>query len=60
MNVPRWLVGTADQKIVGNSFQPMGVIITGNPIHQRVMSRGTIDPIGQLGYITNQEFPSIL
>ena len=49
-----------DQKILGNSFLPIGVIITGNPIDPSVMLRGTIDPIGQLGYITNQEFPSIL
>ena len=48
------------QKIVGNSFQPICVIITGNPIHQSVMLRGTRDPIGQLGFIANEEFPSIL
>ena len=29
------------------------------PIHQNLL-RGTINPTGQLGYITNQEFPSIL
>ena len=49
-----------DQRIVENSSQPLGVIITGNPIHQSVMLRGTIDRIGQLGYITNQEFRSFL
>ena len=26
-----------DQKIVGNSFQPIGAIMTGNPIHQSLI-----------------------
>ena len=49
-----------DQKIVGNSFQPIGVIITGNRIHRSFMLTGTEDPIGQLGCDTKQEFSSIL
>ena len=49
-----------DQRIVGNSLQAIDVIITANPIHQSFILRVTIDVIGQCGYITKQDFPSIL
>ena len=32
-------ISSADQKIVGNSLQPIGVIITGNPIHVESYNR---------------------
>ena len=38
-----------DQKIVGNSLQPIDVIITGKPIHQSFTLRVSNDAIGQYG-----------
>ena len=40
-----------DQKIVGNSFQPIGGLITGNCIHQGFRRKVTVDVIGQIGNI---------
>ena len=51
---------SSDQKIVENSFQPIGIIITGNHIHQCFVLRCRMDPIGQFGCITSQEIPSSL
>ena len=47
----------SDQKIVGNSFQPIGVLITGNGIHQSFRRKVTVDVIGQIG---NLQLPRIL
>ena len=46
-----------DQKIVGNSFQPIGGLISGNCIHQGFRQKVTVDAIGQIG---NIQFPRIL
>ena len=48
---------TTDQKIVENSFQPIGSLITGNYIHQGFRWKVTVDVIGQIG---NIQFPRIL
>ena len=48
---------TTDQKIVGNSFQPIGGLITGNCFHQGFGWKVTVDVIGQIG---NIQFPRIL
>ena len=47
----------SDQKIVGNSFQPIGGLITGKCIHQGIRRKVTEDVIGQIYYIW---FPRIL
>ena len=47
----------SDQKIVGNLFQPIGGLITGNCIHQGFRRKATVDVIGQIG---NIQFPRIL
>ena len=44
-------------KIVGNSFQPIGGLITGNYIHQGFRQKVTVDVIGQIG---NIQFPRTL
>ena len=48
------IVLSTDQK---NSFQPIGVLITGNCIHQGFRWKVTADVIGQIG---NIQFPRIL
>ena len=45
------------QKIVGNSFQPIAGLMTGNSIHQGFRWKVRVDVIGQIGYI---QFPRIL
>ena len=47
----------ADHKIVGNSFQPIGGLITGNCIHQGFRWKITVGVFGQIG---NIQFPRIL
>ena len=47
----------SDQKTVGNSFEPMGGLITGNCVHQCFRRKVTVDVIGQIG---NMQFPRIL
>ena len=37
----------SDQKIGGNSFQPIGGLITGNCIHQGIRRKVTVDVIGR-------------
>ena len=40
---------TPDQKIVGNGFQPIGILVTGNCIHQGFKQKVITHLIGQIG-----------
>ena len=51
------MIWPSAQKIVGNSFQPIGDLITGNSIHQGFRRKVTVDVIDQIG---NIQFPRIL
>ena len=51
------ICSSPDQKIVGNSLQPIGGLITGNCIYQGFRRKVTVDVIGQIG---NIQFPRIL
>ena len=53
----RLIVFGTDQKIVGNLFQPISGLITGNCIHQGIRRKVTVGVIGQIGKI---QFPRIL
>ena len=48
---------SADQKIIGNSFQPIGGFLSGSCIHQDFRRKVSVDVIGQIG---NIQFPRIL
>ena len=52
-----YFIHLSDQKIIGNSFQPIGALITGKCIHQGFRRKVTEDVIGQIYYIW---FPRIL
>ena len=49
--------GSSDQKTVGNSFQPIGGLISGNCIHHGFRQKVTVDVTGQISDI---QFPGIL
>ena len=44
------------EAFVIKSSEPMGVIITGKPIHQSFTSRVTMDPVGHFGKSRTLEF----
>ena len=48
LRIPEWETGT-DQKIVGNGFQPIGIQIIGNCIHEGFSRKVITHRIGQIG-----------